>query len=302
MTKNKGSDGLFGWFDDMLEDMEEWILEKLTDAVEFVLNQTHNIFSHSVDTVYDQVAQTPHDFSPNLVESLETISNAAILPVAGIILTYVFAYEIYNLVAEKNRGNDFDTQGMFYLIFKTTVVILLVTNSFTITMAFFDLGQWIMERVPSAELTISDQVTDSILEMTDGIGVAIAMLLLGFIAFLFSFVMAGIIYLVAWSRIIMILMYVSVAPLPFATLMNKDWIGSAGQNYLKQIVALMLQGFFMLIALIIYSGLLEVTSGLIGEQDQPIFGLMLMLVSMGILTLTMARTHSIAKSVVGGVM
>ena len=94
-------------------------------------------------------------------------------------------------------------------------------------------------------------------------------------------------------------MYVSVAPIPYATLMNRDWIGSVGQNYLKQIVALMLQGFFMLVTLIIYAGLLEVTSSLIAEQDQPIFGLMLMLVSMGILTLTIARTHSLAKSVVG---
>lgn len=290
---------MFGWFDDMMEDIQEWILDMLKDMAEWILGQTHNIFSHSVDTVYDQVAQTPYDFSPGLVESLEIISNTAILPIAGIILTYVFAYEIYNLVAEKNRGNDFDTQGMFYLIFKTAVIIMLVTNSFTITMAFFDLGQWIMEQVPSAQLVISNEITESILESIDGIGSALGMVILAGVSMLAAFVMAGIIYLVAWSRIIMILMYVSVAPIPFATLMNRDWIGSVGQNYLKQIVALMLQGFFMLITLIIYAGLLEVTAGLIGEQDQPIFGLMLLLVSMGILTLTIARTHSLAKSVLG---
>lgn len=290
---------MFGWIDDMIESIQDWILDMLKGMAEWILDQTHSIFSHSVDTVHDQVAQTPYDFSENLVDSLKVISDTAILPVAGIILTYVFAYEIYNLVAEKNRGNDFDTEGMFFLIFKTAVIIMLVTNSFTITMAFFDLGQWITDQVPSSELTISDDITETILESVDGIGSALGMIMLAGVAMLASFVMAGIIYLVAWSRIILILMYVSIAPLPYATLMNKDWIGSIGQNYIKQIVALMLQGFFMLITLIIYAGLLEKTAILIAEEEQPIFGLMLMLVSMGILTLTIARTHSLAKSVVG---
>ena len=290
---------MFGWIDDMLESVHDWLVDILKGVTEFTLNQTHNIFEHSVDTVHDQVAQTPYDFSENLVDTLKVISDTAILPVAGIILTYVFCYEIYSLVADKNRGNDFDTQQMFFLIFKTAVIIMLVTNSFTITMAIFDLGQWITNQVPSTELTISDDITESILGSVTGIDAAIGMIMLSGVVFLASFIMAGIIYLVAWSRIIMILMYVSIAPLPFATLMNKDWVGSVGQNYIKQLVALMLQGFFMLICLIIYAGLLEKTFSLIGEQDEPIFGLMLLMVSMGILTLTIARTHSLAKSVVG---
>jgi len=287
------------WFSDMKESIGEWIVEILKSGVEWILSGTHSIFSHSVDTVHDQVVQTPADFSENLVETLQSISNTAVLPVAGIILTYVFVYEIYNLVAEKNRGNDFDTQEMFILIFKTAVIILLVTNSFTITMALFELGQWMVDHVPASDLVIPESITESIVDSVDTIGGAIGMLTLGLISLIFSFVMAGIIYLVAWSRIITILMYVSVAPIPFATLMNKDWVGSMGQNYIKHLLALMLQGFFMLIALVIYAGLLEKTADLIANEGQPIFALLLMLVSMGILTLTIARTHSIAKTVVG---
>lgn len=290
---------MFGWIDDMMEAVEEWVLNALKGMAEWVLNQTHSVFSHSVDTVKEQVSQTPHDFSESLVNSLEIISNVAIMPVAGIILTYIFVYELYSLVAEKNRGNDFDTQGMFYLIFKTSVVIMLVSNSFTITMAFFDLGQWITNKVPSNTLTISNEVTESIINSVDDIGSAFGILMLSAIALIAVFAMAITIYLVAWSRIILILMYVSVAPLPFATLMNKDWIGSIGQNYIKQVIALMLQGFFMLICLVIYSELLTKTSELIANESRPMFGLMLMLVSMGILTLTIARTHSLSKSIIG---
>src|SRR5699024_5197344 len=105
----------------MIDSIQEWFLDQLKSAVEWILKGTHSVFSHSVDTVHDQVAQTPADFSENLVNTLKLISDTAILPVAGIVLTYVFAYEVYNLVAEKNRGNDFDTQAMFFLIFKTAV-------------------------------------------------------------------------------------------------------------------------------------------------------------------------------------
>lgn len=290
---------MFGWIDDMIEAIEDWLLGQMANVSKWTLDQTHSIFSHSIDTVHEQVAQTPKDFSATLVDNLKYISDTAIMPVAGIILTYVFCYEIYNLVAEKNRGNEFDTAGLFYLIFKTSVIILLVTNSFTITMAFFDLSQWITQKVPESTLEIPNDITDKIVDSIDSFGVAFGMILLSLISMLGAFVMAGIIYLVAWSRIILILIYSSVAPLPFATLMNRDWIGSIGQTYIKQIVALMLQGYFMMICLLIYSALLEKTATLIADQDQPIFGLLLLLVSMGILTLTLTRTHSIAKSIVG---
>ncbi|MGR5993220.1 hypothetical protein ACT7C9_01805 [Bacillus cereus] len=36
-----------------------------------------------------------------MVDNLRLISDTAILPVAGLILTYVFCYELYQLVVEK---------------------------------------------------------------------------------------------------------------------------------------------------------------------------------------------------------
>lgn len=290
---------MFGWIDDMIEAIQDWLLDMLVSTVELLLGYTHNIFEHSIDTVHDQVTQTPDDFSTTLVTQLQTISETAIMPVAGIILTYAFCYEIYMLVAERNRGNEFDTASLFYLLFKTAVVIMLITNSFTITLAFFDLGQWIADQIPANTLSIPETITDDIVSSVDSISTALAMIILSIVSMLGALVMAGIIYVVAWSRIINILIFVSIAPLPFSTLMNNDWLGSIGQTYIKQIIALMLQGYFMLICLLIYSALLQKTTTLIAEQEQAIFGLLLMLVSMAILTLTLAKTHTIAKSVVG---
>lgn len=290
---------MLGWIEDMIESINDWFIEVLTMFVEWNLDNTHKLFSHSIESVQTQVSETPTEFSATLVETLRTISETAVMPVGGIILTYVFCYEIYNLVVEKNRGNDFDTAQIFYLIFKATIVIMLISNSFTITLAFFDLGKWMTNHIPEAILNLPPNIVDSIVDSIEGVGTALGMAGLSLFVLFITLIMSGIIYLVAWSRIITIMLYVSIAPLPFSTLMNRDWVGSIGQTYIKQLVALMLQGYFMLVCLIIYAGLLEKTVGLITEQDQPIYGLLLMLVSMGILTLTLTRTHSLAKSVVG---
>lgn len=286
-------------FDGLIEALEEWLLKSLKAVVEWNLDQTNELFGHSINTVRDNVSETPMEFSPLIVESLRLISDTAILPVAGILLTYIFCYEIYEMVVEKNRGSDFETGQLLFLIIKTSGTILLVTNSFDITLAFFDLGQWITDQIPATTLTIPPSLNANVLDSVESIGGAIGMVGLSIIVMIVTFIMSGIIYLVAWSRIITILLFISVAPIPFSTLMYKDWIGSIGQNYVKQLLALMLQGFFMIVCLVVYAGLLDKTTTLIMQESRPIFGLLLLLVSMGILTITLTRTHSIAKSVVG---
>lgn len=290
---------MFGWVDDI----KEFIFEMFKDGTKSFLDMTTELFQKSVDTVRTNVSETPTEFSQTIVDSLRVISETAILPVAGLILTYVFCYEIYQLVVEKNRGGDFETGQLLFLIIKTAVMILLITNSFTITLAVFDLGKWITDQVPESTLTIPQSVADNLVDsIPEGeIGTAVSMWVVAGIALIITFVMSGIIYLVAWGRIVAIMLYISIAPLPFATFLNKEWIGSIGQSYAKNLLALMLQGYFMLVCLVVYAGLLEKASGLIATEDSGLYGLMLMIVSMGILVVTLTKTYSLAKSVVGAV-
>ncbi|MGR5863547.1 VirB6/TrbL-like conjugal transfer protein, CD1112 family [Bacillus cereus] len=260
-----------------------------------------NCSKKSVSTVQANVSETPTQFSQTIVDNLRLISDTAILPVAGLILTYVFCYELYQLVVEKNRGNDFDTGQLMFLIIKTSAMILLLTNAFDITLAVFDLGKWITDHIPASALQLPDSITDNLVHsMKEGdVGAALSMWIVAAIALIASFAMSMIIYLVAWSRMVTILLYISVAPIPFATFLNREWIGSIGQTYVKGLLALMLQGYFMLVCLIIYAGLLEKASGLMAGEKDGLFGLMLMLVSMMILVVSLTRTHTLAKSVVG---
>lgn len=277
---------LFDVFQGGIRTMLDWITE---------------LFQKSVSTVQANVSETPTQFSQTIVDNLRLISDTAILPVAGLILTYVFCYELYQLVVEKNRGNDLDTGQLMFLIIKTSAMILLLTNAFDITLAVFDLGKWITDHIPASALQLPDSITDNLVHsMKEGdVGAALSMWIVAAIALIASFAMSMIIYLVAWSRMVTILLYISVAPIPFATFLNREWIGSIGQTYVKGLLALMLQGYFMLVCLIIYAGLLEKASGLMAGEKDGLFGLMLMLVSMMILVVSLTRTHTLAKSVVG---
>lgn len=289
--------------------MVDAIIKKITDfffnmfkgSTTSFLDMITDLFQKSVDTVQTNVSETPTEFSQTIVDNLRIISETAILPVAGLILTYVFCYELYQMVVEKNRGGDFETGQIIFLIIKTSAMILLLSNAFDITLAVFDLGKWITNNVPATTLKIPDSISKNLVDsIKDGdIGAAMSMWLVTGISLIAAFFMSGIIYLVAWSRIITIMLYISVAPIPFATFLNREWIGSIGQAYVKNLLALMLQGYFMLVCLIVYAGLLEKVSILIIKEGSGLYGLVLMLVSMAILVVTLTRTHSLAKSVVG---
>lgn len=286
-------------FDELKQLLTEFMLNILMGSVESMLDITSEIFEKSITNIQGNIVETPMQFSPTLVETLRSISDTAVLPIAGMLLTYIFCYEIYELVTEKNRGNDFDTGQLLFLIIKTAVAILLVTNSFDIALAFFDLGQWMVEKIPVASLSIDGLFENLISEEETSLGMSVALLIISIISMVAAFAMAALIYLIAWSRMIIIMLYIAIAPIPFATMMNKDWIGSIGQNYLKQLIALMLQGFFMMVCLVIYGALLEKAMILITQEGSGVYAILLTLVSMGVLAISLTRTHSLAKSVMG---
>lgn len=287
----------------IVDAIKELLFKIPEGGAKMALDTMNNLFNLGVEAVKEQVGETPTGFSQVIVDNLRTISETAILPIAGLILTYVFCYEVYQMVTDKNKGGDFEIGQLIFLIIKTAVMITFITNSFTIALAVFDLSKWITDKIPDSTLTVPTGVTDNLISSmsADKLGEAFFIMMIAFIAVIIVAIMVGIIFLVAWSRIVTILLYISVAPIPFATFLNKDWIGSIGQSYVKNLIALMLQGYFMLVCLVIYSGLLTKVSDMIAKQDgaNGIYMMILLITSMGILVVTLTKTHSLAKSVVG---
>src|SRR5699024_6181962 len=143
---------MFGWhpIEDMINGIRDFLFEIFKNGTENILNLITEFFQKSVDTVQQNVSETPTEFSQTIVDNLRAVSDTAILPVAGLILTYVFVYELYQMVTEKNKGGDYDVGEMMFLIFKTAGMIILLTNSFDITLAVFDLGKWITDKIPAS--------------------------------------------------------------------------------------------------------------------------------------------------------
>ena len=306
--------------------------ETLSGITSYSLNQMNSLFNTSINALRSEVVLTPAQFDSALVTNLSNISKKAILPVAGLLITYVFVYNIMDMVSSQNKGVEYDNFNVLMLIIKTTAIILLTANAFTIGLGFSDLGKWIVDSVPTSSITVNHEVTDNLLELLEpelvrknssgevvetlppntdltkelindgfawdfklGIGTVVAVIsLAGLFATLF---MVAIMYLTAWTRMIMVLLYVTVAPIPMATLINDNWVGSIGQNYIKNLMALMLQGFFMLVLLVIYSGMMHRTATLLQNSNNPIFGLIMILSSMFIIVKMMIGTHGLAKSV-----
>jgi hypothetical protein len=282
----------------------EWLNTSIfLPGIEFALKQFVEVFNGSLITLQTEVGKTPSSFSSTIVGVLRDISDNVLMPIAGLLLTYIFCYELINMITEKNNMAEFDVQGLFFLILRTTIAVFLITNCFDITLAFFDVGQELVTSATShaswsISLEIGDVITTLKAEIGSNFGMGIIVLMFSNISMVVAFVAMGLIYLVAWSRIVTILIYISVAPLPFATFMSKDWIGHIGQNYLKNLMALALQGFLMVVCMIIYGGLVSDIVGTIGA-DNAIIKIVGLLVCMFVCVKALMSCSNIAKSIFG---
>ena len=246
------------------------IIERITEAIKEILigmiqNGLEGMFvevNDKVGTIASQVGQTPQGWNAGVFNLIQNLSQTVIVPIAGLIITFVLCYELITMVTQKNNFHEFETYNIFLWIFKAYVAIYLVTNTFNITMAVFDVGQRIVNGaagVISGSTAVDASaaiatLTESLEEMEIGQLFLLAMETL--LISLTMSILSVIITVIMYGRMIEIYLYTSVAPIPFATMTNKEW-GNIGNNYLKGLFALAFQGFFMLVCVGIYSVLVN---------------------------------------------
>lgn len=246
------------------------IIERITEAIKdiligFITSGLEDMFvevNEKVGTISEQVGKTPQGWNAGIFSMIQNLSQTVVVPIAGMIITFVLCYELITMVTEKNNMHEFETFNIFKWIFKAYVAIYLVTNTFDIAMAVFDVGQHIVNGASGAisgstEIDAASAVSnllDQLEEMEIG-----ELFLLSLETMLISITMkilSVIITVVMYGRMIEIYLYTSVAPIPFATMTNREW-GNIGNNYLKGLFALAFQGFFMMVCVGIYSVLVN---------------------------------------------
>ena len=276
----------------ILDAINEWIKEILIGAINGNLSTMFGDVNEKVGTIAAEVGQTPQGWNANIFSMIQTLSENVIVPIAGLVITYVLCYELISMVTEKNNMHDVDTSMFFKWVFKAFVAVYLVTHTFDITMAVFDMAQHVVSGAAgviggSTEI----DVAAALASMQSGLdAMEIPELLL--LVMETSLVSSETCHSDMVRRRVLTLLYCSVSPIPFATMTNREW-GQIGNNYLKSLFALGFQGFLIMICVGIYAVL--VNNMIIADNlHSAIFSLAAYTV---ILCFSLFKSGALAKSI-----
>ena len=249
----------------ILDKLDEWLRGLLTESILGNLSGMFDTVNTKVGEIAGEVGQTPLAWNSGVYSMIRNLSETVIVPIAGVILTFVMCYELIQLVTEKNNMHDVDTWMFFKWIFKTFCAVLLVTNTWNIVMGIFDVAQSVVSQssgviLGNTSIDVSSVVGDieaklEALSTGELFGLWFQSLFVGLTMNALSIC----IMLVIYGRMIEVYLTTSVGPIPFATLTNRDW-GSTGQNYLKSLFALGFQAFLIMVCVGIYAVLVQTIS------------------------------------------
>ena len=280
----------------ILQQIQDWLKEMLISGI---MNNLSGLFDSVNDQVGDiatQVGTSPASFSPGVFSLIRNVSESVIVPIAGIILTFIVCYELIQLIIDHNNLANFETWIFFKWIFKTFVAVTLITNTFNIVTAVFDVSQHVISS-SGGIIGGSTAVTDSMLTTLEtnladmDLGPLPGLFAQSMIIGLTMKVIGIIIFVIVYGRMVEIYLMTSLAPIPFATFANREQ-SQIGQNYLRSLFALGFQGFLIMICVAIYAVLVQ--SVAVSDPINAIWGLIGYTV---LLCFTLFKTGSLAKSV-----
>ena len=246
----------------ILDAINEWIKEILIGAINGNLSTMFGDVNEKVGTIAAEVGKTPQGWNASIFSMIQTLSENVIVPIAGLVITYVLCVELISMVTEKNNMHDIDTFMFFKWFFKAFVVVFIVTHTFDITMAVFDMAQHIVSGAAGViGGSTSIDVAAALSSMQAGLDAMeipelLLLMLETSLVSLCMKIMSVLITVVLYGRMIEIYLYCSVSPIPFATMTNREW-GQIGNNYLKGLFALGFQGFLIMICVGIYAVLVN---------------------------------------------
>lgn len=281
----------------IIEQITEWLKTMLVGGIMNQLTGMFDSVNQQVGQMAGNVGMTPAEFSPGIFSLIQNISETAIMPIAGMILTFIACYELIQLVIEHNNLANLDTWIFFKWIFKTYVAVVLISNTFNITMAIFDVAQHVIRA--SGGLIVTDTAIDttamSVMEeqlLSMDVGVLLGIFLQTMIVQIGTQILSIVIFVIVYGRMIEIYLSTSLAPIPLATLANKEQ-GAMGQNYLRSLAALGFQGFLIMICIGIYAVLIQSVS-ISGDIMTSLWGILGYTV---LLAFTLFKTGNLSKSI-----
>lgn len=281
----------------ILEQITDWLKSMIISGIMGNLSGMFDSVNQQVGQIAGDVGTTPANFSPAVFSMIRNISESVILPIAGMVLTFIACYELIQMLIEHNNLANFETWTFFKWVFKTFLAVTLISNTFNITMAVFDVAQQVISRsggLISGSTSVSDATLTAMQATLEGmdLGPLLGLYLQTFVVQVTMLALSAIIFVIVYGRMVEIYLMVSLAPIPFATFGNHEQ-NHTGQNYLRSLFALGFQGFLIMICVGIYAVLIQNLS-FSDNIISSIWGVMGYTV---LLAFTLFKTGSLAKSV-----
>ena len=276
----------------------EWLKGLLVSGIISNLSGLFDSINTRVADVASTVGKTPQAWNGSIFNMIRNLSENVVVPIAGIILTFVMCLELIQLLIDRNNMHDFETFIFFKWIIKTFAAVTIVTNTWNIVMGVFDLAQHVVNE--AAGVIIGDTALDVASLMTNMeaelnamdigplFGLWFQSSLMGIIAWALSIC----IFIIVYGRMIEIYMVTSIAPIPMATMANREW-GQMGQNYLRSLFALGFQAFLIMVCVGIYAVLIKSIS-IGGDVTVALWTCLGYTV---LLCFTLFKSSSVAKSI-----
>ena len=284
--------------DFLINALTDWLKELLVGGIMSNLSGMFDSVNQQVADISVQVGQTPQGWNGSIFNMIQNLSETIIIPIAGAILAFVMTLELIQLIVEKNNLHDVDTWMFFKWVFKSAAAILIVTNTWNIVMGVFDAAQSVVTLAAGiigsdASIDISTVMADMetrLMEMDLGplFGLWVQSLFIG----ITMWALYICIFIVIYGRMIEIYLVTSVAPIPMATMMGKEW-GGMGQNYLRSLFALGFQAFLIIVCVAIYAVLVQG----IATEDDIIMAIWTCVGYTVLLCFTLFKTGSLSKAV-----
>lgn len=276
----------------------EWLKEMLIGSIMGNLTGLFDSVNEQVSEIATTVGTTPQGWNAGVFSMIQSLSETVIVPIAGIILTFVMTYELIQMIIDRNNMHDFETFMFFKWIFKTFVAVTIVTNTWNIVMAVFDVAQHVVNNaagviVSNTDMDLSSVVTNMearLMEME--IGPLFSLWFQSLLVGIISWVLTICIFVIVYGRMIEIYLVTSIAPIPMATMSNREW-GQMGQNYLRSLFALGFQAFLIIICVAVYAVLVQTIS----VDTDVIKAIWTCIGYTVLLCFTLFKTSSLARSI-----
>ena len=247
--------------DSILEQITDWLKEMLVSGIMQNLSGMFDSVNQRVGDITTQVGTTPGAFSPGIFSMIQNVSESVIVPIAGMILTFIACYELIQMIIDHNNLANFETWIFFKWVFKTFMAVTIITNCFNITMAVFDVAQQVISGaggIISGSTAIDDATLQGMRQTIEAmdLGPLLGLYLQSFVVQTTMWVLGILIFVIVYGRMIEIYLMVSLAPIPFSTFGNREQ-SQVGQNYLRSLFAIGFQGFLILVCVGIYAILIQ---------------------------------------------